>query len=362
MRIQSSNVALSSAHSYVEQTTRKESYQFWVGDRRPAAGAEDGSNPGEIAPPVDNHGRHDPDASAPPATTKTHRKNPAGILDEEQLDAMDRMVKDLVEKLFGVRIKIAKIMDSLNGNDTPAPEDLPSAPPSDEASADQPQRQGWGMEYQLQESYTEMEKTDFSAKGVVRTADGKEIKFNLNMSMERAFTQDSQVSIKAGDALIDPLTINFNGTAAQLTDQRYAFDLNSDGKDENIPFVKSGSAFLALDKNGDGKISSGRELFGPSSGNGFNELAQYDSDKNGWIDENDSVYGNLRLMSVDSQGKQTLNTLAEKNVGAIYLGSASTPFTVKNDEQETQGQVASTGIYLNEQGGVGTVQQVNLVA
>jgi hypothetical protein len=31
-------------------------------------------------------------------------------------------------------------------------------------------------------------------------------------------------------------------------------------------------------------------LFGPQTGNGFAELAEYDEDKNNWIDENDSIY------------------------------------------------------------------------
>lgn len=214
----------------------------------------------------------------------------------------------------------------------------------------------------MRETYTESEQTAFSAKGVVRTADGRDLKFELSLAMERTFTAENQISIKAGDALIDPLVLNFNGTAAQLTERRYAFDLNSDGKTEHIPFVKAGSAFLALDKNRDGKISNGSELFGPATGQGFEELAQYDADHNSWIDENDPIYERLRLLSLDDQGKMKLSGLAEKNVGAIYLGNTSTPFSLKTDEQQTLGQVASSGVYLHEQGGVGLIQQVNLVA
>ena len=62
-----------------------------------------------------------------------------------------------------------------------------------------------------------------------------------------------------------------------------------------ISFVGSGSGLLALDKNGDGIINNGTELFGPNTQDGFSELSKYDSDGNGWIDENDSVYDNLRI-------------------------------------------------------------------
>ena len=358
MKIQSSNVALASTHSYSEQYSREESFQFWVGSRRPAAGAEAGPRPNELEPPPQARGRHNQASHAPPATTKNQ---PSKLDPEDQLDAPERVMKSLLERLFGVRIRITPItMDDTDSPDLGNGGDCP--PPTDEAPSEGVQRQGWGLDYQLRETRTESEAMAFSAKGVVRTADGKEIKFDLAMSMQRAFTEESQFSLKAGDALIDPLVVNYNGTAAQLTEQRYAFDLNADGQDENIAFTKAGSAFLALDKSGDGKINNGRELFGPTTGNGFNELAQYDADHNSWIDENDPVYGDLRLLSLDSAGKPILSTLAEKNVGAIYLGNSSTPFTLKTDAQQTQGQVASSGIYLNEQGGVGLVQQVNLVA
>lgn len=51
--------------------------------------------------------------------------------------------------------------------------------------------------------------------------------------------------------------------------------------------VRPGGVFLALDKNGDSVINDGKELFGAATGQGFKELAIYDSDKNYWIDEND---------------------------------------------------------------------------
>ena len=45
----------------------------------------------------------------------------------------------------------------------------------------------------------------------------------------------------------------------------------------------------ALDINEDGKINDGKELFGTASGNGFGDLAAYDQDNNGWIDEKCSM-------------------------------------------------------------------------
>ena len=51
--------------------------------------------------------------------------------------------------------------------------------------------------------------------------------------------------------------------------QRFAFDLNADGQAEQINFVAPGSGFLVFDRNQDGKVNNGSELFGPTTDNGF---------------------------------------------------------------------------------------------
>lgn len=56
-----------------------------------------------------------------------------------------------------------------------------------------------------------------------------------------------------------------------------------------------GSGFLALDRNQNGVVDDGSELFGTQSGDGFAHLALYDQDSNGWIDANDPVFDKLRI-------------------------------------------------------------------
>ena len=183
-------------------------------------------------------------------------------------------------------------------------------------------RQGWGMVYQRQESYQESERLSFSANGILKTADGREIKFEAQLQMSREFATNNNVTVKAGDALIDPLVINYAGPAAQLTSTKYKFDLDADGREDQVSFLKEGSGFLALDQNNDGMINNGQELFGPATGNGFSELAQYDQDRNGWIDESDPIFNKLRrIWTKDDQGKDTLFALGEKGIGAIFLGN-----------------------------------------
>jgi hypothetical protein len=224
------------------------------------------------------------------------------------------------------------------------------------------QSSGFGVEYDYSESYTETEQTNFSASGSVKTADGKEISFNIELSMARSYHEESSVSLRLGDAAkqVDPLILNFGGTAAQLSDQRFSFDLNSDGKQEQINSLKQGSGFLVFDRNNDGKINNGQEMFGPSSGNGFAELSALDDDHNGWIDENDNAYDKLQVWQGAGKDQGELQSLASAGVGAIALSHSITPFSIKNDANELLAEVRSTGLFLQHNGEAGTIQHVDL--
>lgn len=209
----------------------------------------------------------------------------------------------------------------------------------------------------------ESEQVGYNAKGVVKTADGKTIHVDVSMHMSREFAEYSQTSLgwqPAGN-LCDPLVINYGGTAASLTGEKYDFDLDGDGVLDKISFAGAGSGFLALDKNGDGTINDGSELFGPGTGNGFGELRAYDKDGNGWIDENDAVFSQLRIWSKDQNGKDQLFTLRELGIGAIYLGDVATEYTMKDGAGSTQGVMRSTSFFLRENGGAGTVSHIDLL-
>jgi hypothetical protein len=52
--------------------------------------------------------------------------------------------------------------------------------------------------------------------------------------------------------------------------------------------------------------------------------------------------------------------LKDKGVGALYLGSAETPFSLKDDDNRLRGEVRASGIYLREDGSTGALQQVDL--
>ena len=207
--------------------------------------------------------------------------------------------------------------------------------------------------------YSETESTSFSSTGMVRTADGREISFNLDVSMSRSFSQYTSRRLEAA-VMCDPLVINLNGNIANVSDQKFFFDLDADGEEEAISRLGEGSGYLALDLNGDGIINDGSELFGTKSGNGFADLAKYDEDGNGWIDENDSIWQKLKIWIQKEDGTSSLYGLKEKDVGAICLQNAATEFTHKNDKGEVNAAIRSTGIFLYENGMAGTLQHLDL--
>lgn len=218
------------------------------------------------------------------------------------------------------------------------------------------------VSFQEHYSYAEMESTTFKTQGTVVTADGREISFGIDLGMSRAFTEkyDTDV-IQQNIAFCDPLVINLDGNVAGVSDQKFLFDIDNDGVEDSISQLSGKSGYLALDRNGDGKINDGSELFGTSSGDGFKDLAKYDSDGNGWIDEDDEIWSKLLIWSKDEEGNDALYHLTEKGIGAISLQHAQTDFSLNSAEtNEVNARIRSTGIFLYENGDVGTVQHLDL--
>lgn len=201
----------------------------------------------------------------------------------------------------------------------------------------------------------ETERCSFSASGNICLADGSTRCFDVGYEMERS-EESTRVSV---GTLRDPLVLDFAAPSNKLGAHSVAFDLDADGAPETMRMPANGAAFLFHDRNGNGKADDGNELFGPTSGNGFEELAALDADGNQWIDAGDAAYADLMLWSMGDDGASTYRSLADAGIGALSTRYADTPFTIK-ENGEVVGQVRGSSVWLGEESGAGIVRQIDI--
>ncbi|NLK96445.1 MAG: calcium-binding protein, partial [Clostridiales bacterium] len=136
---------------------------------------------------------------------------------------------------------------------------------------------------------------------------------------------------------IDPLVIDLNGngfTPTSVKDGAY-FDLDQNGFAEKMGWINGDDALLAIDKNRDGKINDGSELFGDKTllkngkyaQNGFEALKEYDTNKDGIISQGDIDFDSLLLwQDINGNGiseNGELISLKDAGIDSIKLGYKS---------------------------------------
>ena len=133
---------------------------------------------------------------------------------------------------------------------------------------------------------------------------------------------------------IDPLVFDLGGdgiTTVSLEESNAFFDLDNNGFAEKTSWVSAKEGLLAYDKNGDGIINGGNELFGDRTlmedgktlaSSGFAALAEYDDNKDGKIDRNDAIYTLLRIwQDADGDGIASAGELKQLvDLGIVSVG------------------------------------------
>ncbi len=171
------------------------------------------------------------------------------------------------------------------------------------------------------------------------------------------------VEITTAPAEGDPLVLDLDGDGIELTgiaDGR-RFDLDGDGRPDQTAFVTGNDGALALDRNGNGLIDDGRELFGDQHGaaNGFAELATFDRNGDGAIDPRDAVFADLRVLGdFDGDGivaPSEVRTLADLDIVGILLETEEVDETAAGDNRLVQ-----RGTFIRSDGTTGLAADVLL--
>jgi uncharacterized repeat protein (TIGR01451 family) len=136
------------------------------------------------------------------------------------------------------------------------------------------------------------------------------------------------------DAAITPIVIDLNGDGIRtvsLADAAGSFDLLGNGAPIASGWLSGSDGFLAVDKDGNGRIDSIAELFGGAAkGAGFAQLAAYDSNNDGVVDAGDADFASLRIWRDDNGNHVTdageLLSLAQAGVLSLAVAHTDLPF------------------------------------
>ena len=161
----------------------------------------------------------------------------------------------------------------------------------------------------------------------------------------------------------DPLTLDLNGDGIETVSANsgITFDFDGDGVRSGTGWIKGDDGFLVLDRNGNGQIDSGRELFGvdtvksdgTKASNGFDALKDLDSNGDGVFDAEDAEFSNIRVWQDKNQDgvsqSSELKTLGELHIQSINLTSVGS-------SQNSNGNIISAiGSFNFADGHTGTV-------
>jgi len=175
----------------------------------------------------------------------------------------------------------------------------------------------------------------------VFVAQYQEVNIQVEANLQVVKQEDGTLIIREAAAIqqADPLILDLDGDGIEVSDVRDGvwFDINGDGVKEKTAFVTGGDAFLALDRNQNGRIDGGHELFGDQHGatDGIEELRKFDSNQDGVIDSKDGIFSSLLLFEDKNWNGESdegeLRTLAEANIVAIDLNKTVTQKSINGN-------------------------------
>ena len=166
---------------------------------------------------------------------------------------------------------------------------------------------------------------------------------------------------------VSPLVMDLDGDGVETNEENSTvhFDHDNNGFAESTGWVGKDDGLLVRDLNNNGQIDNGTELFGNNSvlssgekaANGFEALADLDSNNDGVFNSSDTVWNQVKVwQDANSNGvvdEGELLTLEQANVSGINLDYNSSSTTDDNGNQHNQ-----TGTFIKTDGTTGSIHDV----
>ncbi|HRE16701.1 MAG TPA: calcium-binding protein, partial [Rhodocyclaceae bacterium] len=168
----------------------------------------------------------------------------------------------------------------------------------------------------------------------------------------------------------DPLAIDLDGDGIETVAaaEGILFDHDADAIKTATGWVNGDDGWLVLDKNGNGHIDNGAELFGvdtvlangQKATDGFQALAELDSNSDGMIDANDAAFQNLKVWrDIDQDGVSQSDELFK--LTELGITSFNLIKTVVSQDLGNGNQVVATGSYTRSNGATASIVNLELL-
>ncbi len=166
---------------------------------------------------------------------------------------------------------------------------------------------------------------------------------------------------------VSPIILDLDGDGVEtlgVTAGAY-FDHDGNGFAESTGWVGADDGLLVWDRNGDGRINDGKELFGSETllsggtkaANGYQALSELDTNTDGKVDVNDAAFAGLKVWKdLDGDGYSAaseLISLTDTGVQSINIGATSSTYTDPNGNAHKL-----TGSFTKTDGTIGATADV----
>ena len=157
---------------------------------------------------------------------------------------------------------------------------------------------------------------------------------------------------------VDPLVLDLDGDGVETSgiEAGVFFDIEANGEIALVSFVQGEDVLVALDRNGNGVIDDGSELFGTQHGakNGFEELKKFDDNYDGVINEQDAVFFQLGGLQRSAAGLEfvSLSRLGVREISTVYRE--------QSEALPTGDEILQAGAFRYSNGALGRAFDVGL--